>query len=140
MKKIVLLLGIVSLVLLSSCCNGKKGDCQKTCSKEEKKEAQMSSRCCKMSDEQKNECVSFQEKWVKFDSLSVEEQKELIAKKKDFIDKREAEIKAARDSFDAKWTNFKNLTIAEQKALLDQKDGFMKCPKFRKGSKCCPKK
>ena len=138
MKKIVLLAGIVNLVLLSSCCNGKKEDCQKHCCKGENKE--MSSRCCKMSEEERNELAYLQEKWVKFDSLSVEEQKDLIAKKKAFIDKREAEIKAVRDSFDAKWTNFKNLTIAEQKALLDQKDAFMKGPRFWKGSKCCPKK
>lgn len=76
-----------------------------------------------MSDEERENC----KKWCKFDSLSTEEQKELISKRKACIDKHEAEMKAKREEFEQKWANFDNLSIEEQKALLDQKCR-MNCP------------
>lgn len=68
------------------------------------------------------------EKWMNFDSLSVDEQKALIAERKAAIDKREAEIaaikaekKARMEEIKKKWENFDNLSIEEQKELIDMK-------------------
>ncbi len=125
MKKVKLLLGIFCMVLISaSCCNSKKenatpcGGPQMECKKGDKKSCAPK---CEMSEEQK----AFFEKWKNFDNLPAEEQKELIAKRKACIEKREAEKKAAIEEFEAKWANFDNLTIAEQKELLEKKDCFM---------------
>ena len=73
------------------------------------------------------------EKWAKFDSLSEQEQKELIQKAKTFIDNREAKRKAYRDSINNLWQNFDNLTIDQQKSLLMKKmHGFDGPRKFHK--------
>ncbi len=67
------------------------------------------------------------EKWMKFDSLSVDEQKELIKERKAQID----EMEAKKAELEQKWADFDNLTIEEQKQLIDMKS----CPMFgfRKG-------
>ena len=127
MKKVRLLLGIFCLILLSACCNSHNesaAECQ-----EGKKKCCASK--CEMTEEQK----AFFEKWQNFDNLPVEEQKELIAKRKACIEKRKAEKKAAIEDFKAKWANFDNLTIAEQKELLDKKKCFM--APCGKEMKCC---
>lgn len=82
------------------------------------------------------------EKWAKFDSLSEQEQKELIQKAKTFIDNREAKRKAYRDSINNLWQNFDNLTIDQQKSLLIKKMHNFDGPrKFRKHHKpMCGKK
>ena len=66
-------------------------------------------------------------KWMKFDSLSVDEQKELIKERKAQID----EMEAKKAELEQKWADFDNLTIEEQKQLIDMKS----CPMFgfRKG-------
>ena len=80
----------------------------------------------------KKQCKENFEKWAKFDSLSEDEQKELINKAKQSIDEREAKIKAFKDSIDALWNDFDNLTIEQQKSLLMHKmHGFHK-PGFHK--------
>mgnify|MGYP003293213093 CR=1 FL=1 len=68
------------------------------------------------------------EKWMTFDSLSVDEQKALIAERKAAIDKREAEIAAMRaekkarmEEINEKWKNFDKLSVEEQKELIDMK-------------------
>ncbi len=61
-------------------------------------------------------------KWMNFDSLSVEEQKELIAERKAAIDSIEAARKAKKAEMDEKWANFDKLSIEEQKQLLDHKN------------------
>lgn len=67
------------------------------------------------------------EKWMKFDSLTVDEQKELIKERKAEIDQMEAK----KAELEQKWADFDNLTIEEQKQLIDMKS----CPMFgfRKG-------
>lgn len=134
---------------MSSCCNCDKQSCQnkdgnpttEACANgEEDKECSDRKRHCKrkghhefaekecfrgfpcdrnenMSEEERENC----KKWLKFDSLSADEQKELISKRKACIDKREAEMKAKKEEFEQKWANFDNLSIEEQKSLLDQK-------------------
>lgn len=81
------------------------------------------------------------EKWMKFDSLSVDEQKAMIAERKAAIDKREAEIAAMRaekkarmEEINEKWKNFDKLSIEEQKELID-----MKSFKFRHARNMHPK-
>lgn len=69
------------------------------------------------------------EKWMKFDSLSVEEQKALLKEKKAEIDKREAEIAAKKAEMEQKWANFDSLSVEEQKQLIDIKMGPKMCPK-----------
>lgn len=71
-------------------------------------------------------------KWMNFDSLSVDEQKALIAERKAAIDSIEAARKAKRAELDEKWANFDKLSIEEQKQLLDQKNHM---PFHRKGMK-----
>lgn len=61
-------------------------------------------------------------KWMNFDSLSVEEQKALIAERKAAIDSMEAVRKAKKAEMDEKWANFDKLSIEEQKQLLDHKN------------------
>lgn len=81
------------------------------------------------------------EKWMKFDSLSVDERKAMIAERKAAIDKREAEVAAMRaekkarmEEINEKWKNFDKLSIEEQKELID-----MKSFKFRHARKMHPK-
>lgn len=130
---------LMGAFLATSCCNcdkGKDACCKEKmecpqgpegpkpgCCKEGRPEGPM---CggegrCEMSEEQKAQC----EKWMKFDSLSVDEQKALIKERKAEIDQREAEMAAKKAEFEAKWANFDNLSIEEQKQLIDMKS----CPK-----------
>lgn len=61
-------------------------------------------------------------KWMNFDSLTVEEQKALIAERKAAIDSIEAARKAKKEEMEQKWANFDKLSIEEQKQLLDQRN------------------
>ncbi len=65
------------------------------------------------------------EKWMKFDSLSVDEQKALLKERKEAIDKMQAEMEAKKAEMEQKWANFDSLTIEEQKQLIDMKSGPM---------------
>lgn len=136
MKKMIKL-GLVSLlaVMVASCSSNDTCDrqCRKDCKREFRKE-------CKM----KKPCNKQFEKWVKFDSLSEQEQKELIQETKKAIDNREAKRKAYKDSIDVLWKDFDNLSVDQQKSLLMhkmrgvQKPGFGK-QGFHKGPKHCKK-
>ena len=135
MKKMIKL-GLVSLlaIMVASCSSNDTCDkpCKDKCRREFKKECRM-----------KKPCNKAFEKWVKFDSLSEQEQKELIQETKKAIDNREAKRKAYKDSIDALWKDFDNLTIEQQKSLLQHKmHGFHKPHKFdkhHKGPKHCKK-
>ena len=118
MKKIIKL-GLVSLlaVMVASCSSNNTEevkDFPKGCPMKEM------GPCPKMKFDKK-QCKENFEKWAKFDSLSEDEQKELINKAKQSIDEREAKIKAFKDSIDALWKDFDNLTIEQQKSLLMHK-------------------
>lgn len=155
MKKVLVFAttALVGLFLATSCCNcGKDGKC---CKNQENQEAQeeefneedmpeldaqvrprhgrghgphggMRPGCQmeEMTPEMKEKC----QKWMKFDSLSVEEQKALLLEKKAEIDKREAEIAAKKAEMEQKWANFEQLSIEEQKQLIEMKSfgGMMK--------------
>lgn len=128
MKKMIKL-GLVSLlaVMVASCSSNDTCDkpCRKDCKREFRKE-------CKM----KKPCNKQFEKWVKFDSLSEQEQKELIQETKKAIDNREAKRKAYKDSIDALWNDFDNLSVDQQKSLLMHKmRGVHKPHKFNKHHK-----
>ena len=128
MKKMIKL-GLVSLlaVMVASCSSNDICDkpCRKDCKREFRKE-------CKM----KKPCNKEFEKWVKFDSLSEQEQKELIQETKKAIDNREAKRKAYKDSIDALWNDFDNLSVDQQKSLLMHKmRGEHKPHKFHKHHK-----
>lgn len=141
MKKMIKL-GIVSLlaIMVASCSSNDTCDrqCRKDCKREFRKE-------CKM----KKPCNKQFEKWVKFDSLSEQEQKELIQETKKAIDNREAKRKAYKDSIDALWNDFDNLSVDQQKSLLMHKMRGEHKPhkyhKHHKGMHCkkdfkkCPK-
>lgn len=124
MKKIIKL-GLIALlgVMVVSCSSTgeETKECKRRCHKDGPDKCMMMKPCPK----------EF-EKWAKFDSLSEEEQKALIKTAKENIDKREAKIKAYKDSINALWNNFDNLTIEQQKSLLMKKmHGFGK-PHFKK--------
>ncbi len=128
MKKLSFLIATcVCVAMLSSCCNcDKRCDAPKGPKGGEPKEmckGGMPAPECDMPAELKADF----DKWMKFDELSADEQKALIAKRKADIDKREAERKA----FEEKWANFDNLSIAEQKEVIDIKSGCHQKP-------CCP--
>ena len=123
MKKVKLVLGVFCLALLSACCccnnKEKAGECQK-----------MEKKCCAVKCEMTEEQKEFKAKWENFENLAVEEQKELIAKKKACIEKCKAEKKEAKakmqaikEELEAKWEKFEELAIEEQKELLDKKAG-----------------
>lgn len=71
------------------------------------------------------------EKFMKLDSLSVEEQKEVLKAIKAEIDQREAEMAAKKAEMEQKWVNFDNLTVEEQKELI-----MMKSHCGKMGPKC----
>ncbi len=128
MKKIIKL-GLISVlaVMVASCSTNET--CDKPCKKDGRREFRKE---CRM----KKPCNKEFEKWVKFDSLSEAEQKELIKNAKEAIDNREAKRKAYKDSIDALWNDFDNLTIEQQKSLLQHKmHGFHKPHKFHKHHK-----
>lgn len=118
MKKIIKfgLLGLLAVMVASCSSNNTEEvkDFPKGCPMSEM------GPCPKMKFDKK-QCKENFEKWAKFDSLSEDEQKELINKAKQSIDEREAKIKAFKDSIDALWKDFDNLTIEQQKSLLMHK-------------------
>ena len=125
----IALLGVM-VVSCSSATNEEKQECQVKCPKLEE-------RCMP-----KPPCAKEFDKWAKFDSLSEEEQKELIKTTKENFDKREARIKAYKDSINALWNNFDNLTVEQQKSLLMKKMHGFHQPHFKKdgfNKGCCHK-
>ena len=131
MKKMIKL-GLVSLltIMVASCSSNDTCDkpCRKDCKREFRKECRMKKPCNKQF-----------EKWIKFDSLSEQEQKELIQETKKAIDNREAKRKAYRDSIEALWNDFDNLSLEQQKDLLMKKMHGPKPHRFHKGPKPCNK-
>jgi hypothetical protein len=117
------------MILIASCNNQTSGEkiqeksrkeCQRQCPHQD---AECKKRCEMMTEEEKADM----EKWKNFDNLTVEEQRSLLSKSKAAIDKKDAEMKAAKEDFETKWNNFENLTIAEQKELIDKRAKFY-CP------------
>jgi len=91
---------------------------------------------CPFKEEANPEMKAKWEKWMKFDSLSKEEQIAILKEKKAEIDKREAEIAAKKAEMEQRWANFDNLSIEEQKQLIDMKMPHkMFPPKFGKECK-----
>ena len=128
MKKMIKfgLMALMATMIIS--CNSNSCNNENTC----KKECPAMHACPKKCHKMKHSGKNF-EKWAKFDSLSEQEQKELIQKAKTFIDNREAKRKAYRDSINNLWENFDNLTIDQQKSLLMKKmHGFDGPRKFHK--------
>ena len=128
MKKMIKfgLMALMATMIVS--CNSNSCNNENTC----KKECPAMHACPKKCHKMKHSGKNF-EKWAKLDSLSEQEQKELIQKAKTFIDNREAKRKAYRDSINNLWENFDNLTIDQQKSLLMKKmHGFDGPRKFHK--------
>lgn len=165
MKKLFLLLASFVMIAFfaTSCCNCDKGcpkkdECVKeemSCQKEGRhhgpkhhkghpdgKRGDMKhhgDKDCKWSPEQKEMC----QKWMKFDSLSTDEQKALLKERKAMIDKREAdwaakkaEMEQKKAEMEQKWANFDNLSIEEQKQLIEWKSFCPKKGKFGHPDKC----
>lgn len=137
MKKIIKLGLMALMATMIVSCNSNSCNNENNC----KKECPAMHACPKKCHKMKHSGKDF-EKWAKFDSLSEQEQKELIQKAKTFIDNREAKRKAYRDSINNLWENFDNLTIDQQKSLLMKKmHGFDGPRKFHKHHKhMCGKK
>ncbi len=165
MKKIVMAGSALCLVMIlaASCCNPKegKGCCDKsadpTCCEKPCGPAKGNDHpCCKqdiyvdqLTSEEKAELKLVEEKWVTFDQLSEKEQKDLIAKRKVFVEKRRAfndqqaealrlEREAKKAECDKEWARFDQLSIADQKALLEKID--RPCPHNAHGPMTEPKK
>ena len=131
MRKLLVLVSacVMGAFFATSCCNcDKKGDkpCgdKKECRDEPRgpegcpfQEGRGPENCPKMTPEQKEKI----EKWAKFDSLTVDEQKVLLKERKAEIDAREAEKAAKKAEFEQKWADFDNLSVEEQKQLIDMK-------------------
>ena len=144
MKKTILVTAILGLVALGSCCDKHCKDENTCCKNECKCECKAGDKDCKKACD-KGEFAKFhkhckemgelEKRWAKFDSLSVDEQKALIAEKKAKIDERDSMIKAAREEFEAKWANFEKLSVEEQKMLLDAKINFHHNGRFSHGER-----
>ncbi|MBR6597342.1 MAG: hypothetical protein IKK68_05265 [Paludibacteraceae bacterium] len=150
MKKVFSIVAVVSMLFATSCCK-----CNCKCNQEG---AQCEQKCDKPCDRGERphhpgnhefgprpgegrhggprhhhmnpEMAEKMAKWMNFDSLSVDEQKALIAERKAEIDAREAERKAKKAEMEEKWANFDKLSVEEQKELLDQRNHI---PFFKKG-------
>ena len=154
MKKVIMLAvaALGAALLATSCCNcDKNGKCCKEgkdmpqgpegaqCPqgpRGERPAGPMPGECCPAENPEMKACC---EKWAKFDSLSVDEQKAFLKEQKENIDKREAEMAAKKAEMDAKWANFDNLSVDEQKELIMMKcpkKGGMHAPKGPKGDEC----
>ncbi|MDR0830231.1 MAG: hypothetical protein LBN95_09015 [Prevotellaceae bacterium] len=151
MKKSVLFIGLFAVTVAFAACCGKnaksgEGECDST----------KIAACDSVKAE-------FAAKWANFDSLSVEEQGDLIAKRVECFTKcREAcaakkaeceakkaegevkeEVCEAKQAIEAEWANFENLTLAEKKAFFDKVDSLKpakKCCKAEGEKKCCKEK
>lgn len=156
MKKVFSIVAVVSMLFATSCCN-----CNCKCNQEGAQCEQKCDKPCDRGDRPRHhghedgesgprrgeghrggprhhqmnpEMAEKMAKWMNFDSLSVEEQKALIAERKAEIDAREAERKAKKAEMEEKWANFDKLSVEEQKQLLDQRNHipfFKKNMKFR---------
>lgn len=144
MKKVFAIVAVAaSMLLATSCCNckcNKEGaqceqKCEKPCDKGEgprhhgpRGEGEFGPRHHEghpggpRHHEMNPEMAEKIGKWMNFDSLTVEEQKALIAERKAAIDSIEAARKAKKEEMEQKWANFDKLSIEEQKQLLDQRN------------------
>ena len=119
MRKSIVFLSFVAAIAMWS-CGGKntqsEGECQDS--------ADMKQECQK-------ECAdkdAILEKWAKFDSLTVEEQEALLAKRAECFAKKKAaaesemsaSMKKVMTEVDAEWAKFEKMTIAEKKAFFDK--------------------
>ena len=119
MRKSIVFLSFVAAIAMWS-CGGKntqsEGECQDS--------AAMKQECQK-------ECTdknTMQEQWAKFESLAVEEQEALLAKRAECFAKKKAaaeseissSVKKVMDEVDAEWAKFEKMTIAEKKAFFDK--------------------
>ncbi len=133
---------VLAMFFVTSCCNCDKEGCKCQCKDKKecvKSDDQCPSKCdgpmmrpgCPdgpqevMCPKKKERC----DKWMKFDSLSADEQKALLQEMKSDIDKREAEMAAKKAEMEQKWANFESLSIEEQKMLIGMKMG---------GPRMCP--
>ena len=151
MKKLTLAIAALSFVLVS--CNNQPKPEQAVGNqpKQECENQKGQHKCCKdMSEEQK----AMFEAWKDWDNQTPEKKAELIAKRKECIDKkiveqetREAEMKVKKGEFKAKWANFDKLDIEAQKVLIDEfrncmhprHDGDMNREGCRKDTTPCKK-
>lgn len=144
MKKVILFAaaGVMGALLATSCCNCDKNS---KCNNEGEGEmiegevcpmqkpghcpGEMRPCCpmgemkpdCPMGGEMSPKMKEGHEKWRKFDSLSVDEQKALLKSMKEGIDERDSMIAAKKAEMEQKWANFDNLTIEEQKQMIMMK-------------------
>ena len=151
-KSFVVLMTLLGFFMLSSCCKCDKNSqckCENSC---QCKCAESTDECgeprkhprpdfrgeefpdkCPFKEDVSSEMKAKWEKWMKFDSLSKEEQIAILKEKKAEIDQREAEMAAKKAEMEQKWANFDNLSIEEQKQLIDMKmPPKMFPPKFGK--------
>lgn len=105
----------VSILLCSVPCEAAKGSADKSDKKVEQNATKKSSEK-KMSRQEENLL------WAKFDSLSVEQQKELISIKRARIEQKDSIAAAKRAEYVQKCKKFDKMTIAEQRALLETRE------------------
>ncbi len=138
MKKSILFLSLVAMVAFTSCCGNKSKECK------EEPNAEVAKVCA--------EKEAMMAQWAKFDSLAVEEQEALLAKRAELFGQLKAkcaekatekkghcsdmegktdEQKAACNAkkmviaeIDSLWNGFATMTIAEKKAFFDKVDSL----------------
>ncbi|MDR1592199.1 MAG: hypothetical protein LBS16_04880 [Prevotellaceae bacterium] len=143
MKKLSMLVCALGLAfVVASCCNGKEDKQSdaapgKECCRKEAK--------CELTEEQRAECQAVREQWAKFEALTDAEKTDVIAKRKAFIDKANAEkeaCKAKKAELEARWATFETLSLDEQKQLIDDITAFChadKKPCHKESKKGCCK-
>lgn len=124
MRKSVVFLSFVAALAMWSCC-GKSTQCESECQDS-----------TAMKQEVRKECADknvMQEQWAKFESLAVEEQEALLAKRAECFAKKKAaaesemssSVKKVMDEVDAEWAKFEKMTITEKKAFFDKVNALM---------------
>ena len=124
MRKSIVFLSFVAALAMWSCC-GKSTQCESECQDSTAMKQEVSKECA-----DKN---AMQEQWAKFESLAVEEQEALLAKRAECFGKKKAaaesemsaSMKKVMTEVDAEWAKFEKMTIAEKKAFFDKVDALM---------------
>jgi hypothetical protein len=139
MKKLMMI-AMVGLFIFAACGNKTKEAAPAEAP--QPKECQKGDEpCCpEMTAEQKADC----EAWKSWDTQTAEKKQELVAKRKEFIDKmivereaKKAEMEAKMADYKAKLATWEKLSVDQQKALVDEFDALSchKMPNDKPG--CC---
>jgi hypothetical protein len=141
-----LLVSLTALCLILASCCGNQGTPATDATEKECCKKHEEGKCCQgMTEEQKQACAEFKEKWDNWVNLTDEVKQELIGKRKDCFDKKmeelkemEAKMQEHKAAMEAKLATWATMTLDQQKAFFDEFGTC--CAKKCCEKKCCEKK